>query len=91
MEEVVPEEELVEELVEPWQIRMTQVDEDEMVPQVVTVGLEFVIKIPLAIRWHSTAGSSSEDAIRRAHLSHMSCQARFRDLSCSQLSLFSTV
>ena len=42
MEEEVPEEELVEGLVELWQIRMIQVDENEMVPLVVTVELEFV-------------------------------------------------
>ena len=42
MEEEVPEEELVEGLVELWQIQMTQVDENEMVPRVVTVELEFV-------------------------------------------------
>ena len=46
MEEEVPEEELVEGLVEGlvelWQIQMTQVDKNEMVPRVVTVELEFV-------------------------------------------------
>ena len=42
MEDEVPEEELVEQLVELLQIRLTQVDENEMVPLVVTVGLEFV-------------------------------------------------
>ena len=39
MVEEVPEEELVEELL---QIRLTQADENEMMPLVVTVGLEFV-------------------------------------------------
>ena len=42
MEEEVPEEELVGELVELWQIQTTQVDENEMVLRVLTVELEFV-------------------------------------------------
>ena len=41
-EEEVLEVELVEGPVELWQIQMTQVDENEMVLLVVTVGLEFV-------------------------------------------------
>ena len=42
MEEEVPEEELVDGLVELLQIRLTQADGNEMVPLEVTVGLEFV-------------------------------------------------
>ena len=32
----------------------------------------YSLKIPLAIRWHSTTGSSSEDTIRRAHVMFIS-------------------
>ena len=42
MEEEVPEEELVEELVELLQFHLTQADKNELVPVVVTVGLELV-------------------------------------------------
>ena len=42
MEEEEPEEELVEEPVELLQIRLTQADENELVPLVVTVGFELV-------------------------------------------------
>ena len=45
VEEEVPEEELVDGLVELWQIQMTQVDENELVPPVMTVGLEFVCDV----------------------------------------------
>ena len=79
----MPEEELVEGLVELWQIQMTQVDENEMVPRVVNEPSSshvprdsrhslYSLKIPLAIRWHSTTGSSSEDTIRRAHVMFIS-------------------